>query len=259
MPLHRSVSTVRRSVTALVAALAALALVVGPVPSQATAADAKVELVREVSVIGTSVDGREIRAIHRYWKGVKNRKKLVVIGSVHGNEPAGVRVAKALKKAKLPRNVELWVIPTANPDGLADKRRTNARKVDLNRNFPYRWKRINVGTSTYSGRAAASEPETKALITFFKRVKPDQTVVFHQPLHGVGTAVKRMDVVRALAKEIRLPVKSFACTGVCHGSFSSWHNRALPGVAVTVEFGRSASKALVRRSSAAVLKVASRY
>ena len=85
-------------------------------------------------------------------------------------------------------------------------------------------------------------------------------MVFHQPLYGVGTSVKRMDVVRAYGSEIGLPVKSFACTGVCYGSFGSWHNRTLSGVSVTVEFGKGRpSVARIKKATAAVLKVGSRY
>jgi protein MpaA len=274
MSLARSVPrrTSRASARAvLAAALLAGLLAGGPAavattPAEATArtpaassvAAVAREPVQETTVLGTSVKKRKIRAIRRYWPGVEDRKTLVVIGTIHGDEPAGRRVTALLRTAKLPRNLDLWIIPTANPDGTAAKRRTNARKVDLNRNFPYRWKKINVGTSTYSGPAKASEPETRALMRFFRKVKPDQTVVFHQPLNGVGTTVKRMDVVRALARRTGLPVKSFACTGVCRGSFSSWHNNRLPGVAVTVEFPRKVKSKQVRRAAAAVLRVGSR-
>ena len=243
----------------IVAALAALATFTALVSLPVLPAEAAAQPVTRTVVIGTSVQGRDITAVHRYWPGVKNAKRLVVIGSIHGDEPAGTRVARRLRTAPLPRNVDLWIIPTANPDGLAARTRTNARATDLNRNFPYRWKRINVGKSTYSGRASASEPETRVLMAFFTKVRPRQTVVFHQPLVGVGTAVKRMDVVRALARRTGLPVKDYACTGVCHGSFSSWHNRRLPGVAVTLEFGRTASDGRIRRATSAVLEVGSRY
>ena len=207
--------------------------------------------------IGTSVQGRTIWAIHRAYPGAT--KKVIVIGAIHGDEKAGMGVTSRLKRRNPPRNLDLWIIPTINPDGVAAGTRTNARKVDLNRNFPYRWKRINVGRSTYSGPSAASEPETRALLKFIKKVNPRITVSFHQPLFGVGLNTKRNDVVRALARGISLPVESYACTGVCHGSFTSWHNRYRPGVAVTVEFGRTASAWRRDKATGAVLSVGSRY
>jgi protein MpaA len=261
-PLRRPAAAATGLAAALVLTLVPSAQAPASAAPEASVAPVAVAAapVTRTSVIGTSVEGRPITAIHRYWPGVANRKTVVVIGTVHGDEPAGTRVTTRLTTAKLPRNVNLWIIPTGNPDGLAAGRRTNAHKVDLNRNFPYRWKRINVGKSTYSGPSKASEPETKALIRFFKKVKPRQTVVFHQPLYGVGTSVKRMDVVKAYSRETGLPVKSFACTGVCYGSFGSWHNRAMSGVSVTVEFGAGRpSVSRIKKATAAVLKIGSRY
>jgi predicted deacylase len=182
-----------------------------------------------------------------------------VIGSIHGDETAGMGVTTRLKTRALPSNLDLWLIPMANPDGVAAHTRTNAHRVDLNRNFPYRWRKINVGKSTYSGPSAASEPETKALMRFITRVNPRITITFHQPLFGVGTNTKRNDVVRALASAIQLPVESYSCTGVCYGSFTSWHNYYKTGVAVTVEFGRAATNWRKDKAAAAVVSVGSRY
>ena len=253
-------STARRAprrVAMSVAGLLAVGLLAAGGAAGSSPADAASSPVVTREIIGTSVKGRPIYAIHRAYPGATRR--VVVIGQIHGDERAGLGVTRRLKRLNPPRNLDLWIVPTVNPDGLAAGTRTNARKVDLNRNFPYRWKRINVGRETYSGPSSASEPETRALLAFIKRVNPRITVSFHQPLFGVGLNTKRNDVVRALGRRIGLPVESYSCTGVCHGSFTSWHNNTRPGVAVTVEFGRRASALRRDKAAAAVLYVGSRY
>jgi murein peptide amidase A len=203
--------------------------------------------------IGTSVKGRPITVVHRAFPGAN--KRLVVIGSIHGDERAGLRVVRDLLGRRLPRKVDLYLLRTANPDGVAADRRTNADHVDLNRNFPYRWRSINKGTETWSGPAALSEPESQALRTFVRTVDPALVVVFHQPLFGVGAQDSTLPVVRALAKGIGLPVRDFHCTGACYGSFTSWVNNRTGSVAVTVEFGHTASDSRIRRAARTVLSV----
>ena len=103
-------------------------------------------------VIGTSVNGRPIVAIHRAREGADDRTVLV-IGSIHGDERAGLRVVRKLRnRDRLPAGLDLWLVPTVNPDGTAADRRTNAHGVDLNRNFPYRWHSSSRG-ATWSGPA----------------------------------------------------------------------------------------------------------
>ncbi|MGZ4611278.1 MAG: DUF2817 domain-containing protein [Actinomycetes bacterium] len=206
--------------------------------------------------MGTSVKGRPLTGVHRAYAGATAR--VLVIGSIHGDERAGQRVITDLQRGDQPRNLDLWLVRTVNPDGVAADRRTNAHHVDLNRNFPYRWRSINKGTETYSGPAAASEPETRALQALVRRVRPQLIVVFHQPLFGVGANTKGMPTVRALAAGMRLPVKAFACGGVCYGSFTSWVNHRTAGLAVTVEFGRTASDARIRRAAATIRSVGAR-
>jgi protein MpaA len=203
--------------------------------------------------IGTSVHGRPITVVHRAYPGATRR--VVVIGSIHGDERAGLRVVSDLKGRDLPRDLDLWLVRTVNPDGVVADRRTNWHRVDLNRNFPYHWRSINRGTETWSGRAALSEPESRALLALVKKVRPQLVLTFHQPLFGVGANDKGMPVVRALAAGMRLPVKSFSCGSVCYGSFTSWVNHRTPGLAVTVEFGRTASDRRIRRASRIVLVV----
>jgi protein MpaA len=252
MTAGRWPTAVRRGLLlALVTGL--LGFVLPPVDAPPAAA-AKVQ--EERLTIGTSVEGRKIVAYHRWREGA--RKRVLVIGSMHGDERAGTRVVRTLRSARLPANVDLWLIPTLNPDGAAAKRRTNAHGVDLNRNFPHRWKKAGRGTAKYSGRKAASEPETKALVDLVRTVKPRTTIVFHQPLVGIDSyAAKSMPLVRALSRETGLPIRSFDCGGVCRGTLTGWHNKRTPGRAVTVEFGRSVPAKQVRRVARAVLRVGS--
>lgn len=254
--------------------LALLTLVVGTLTAAGTSAavptplhveaDAMADTMADAEVrtrtvtIGRSTSGTDITAVHRWRPGAS--KRVLVIGSMHGDEPAGTRVVDRLETMTPPANVHLWLVRSINPDGLAASTRTNARGVDLNRNFSHRWKRADRGTSTYSGPRAASEPETRALQRFVKGRPPRTTVSFHQPLRGVDSyAAKSLRVVRALSRETGLPVESFDCGGVCHGTFTGWHNRAVPGRAVTVEFGAHPSADRIRRTARAVLRVGSDY
>lgn len=234
----------------VVGLLVATALAVAT-PAPAAGAVALEETVR----IGTSVEGRTITAVHRWSDGAT--RPMLVVGSIHGDERAGERVVRRLRAAPLPVGVDLWLVPTMNPDGVAAGRRTNASGVDLNRNFPRHWLRAGAGTTQWSGPSAASEPETAAVMALLREVRPRTTMVFHQPLYGVDSyRAKSMTLVRRLGRETGLPVRSFDCGGVCHGTLTDWHNARLPGRAVTVELGRSASDDEVARVARGLLRVA---
>lgn len=241
----------RRTTAAAAAALAVVGTVTGPVAASASAA---VEPVTTREVVGTSVEGRPITVVRRTSEGATRR--VLVIGSIHGDERAGMRVVRKLvRRAQLPANLDLWLATTVNPDGTADDRRTNAHGVDLNRNFPYRWGSSPSG-ATWSGTGPMSEPESVALRTLVRRIDPALVITFHQPLYGVGANDKGMPTVRALAAGMRLPVSRFVCTGICHGTFTGWVNNRTDGLAVTVEFGRQATDGLVRRAARTVVAVA---
>lgn len=212
-------------------------------------------------VIGHSVDDRKIVTVHR-WRTDAD-KRVLVVGNLHGDEKAGIKVVKRLLRTpgrRIPGNVDLWLVRTANPDGTHAGTRKNARYVDLNRNFPHRWRYAGRYTPTYSGPRKASEPETRALMRFVKRIEPRTTVVFHQPLRGVDTyRAKSRRLVRALARAMRLPLRRFDCSGVCRGTFTGWHNKRTPGRAVTVEFGPDPKDRKLDRAARAVLRVGARY
>jgi hypothetical protein len=120
---------------------------------------------------------------------------------------------------KLVDSTELWFVLSANPDGYdytfqnSDTRlwRKNLRDVngdgaistgdgvDLNRNFPYKWGYDDEGSSpnptsqTYRGAAPGSEPETRALDAFEKRIGFTYGINYHSAaellLYGVGWQV----------------------------------------------------------------------
>jgi murein peptide amidase A len=87
---------------------------------------------------GESVQDRDLRAIN---VGVGDRRhRVLVVGSIHGDEREGHEVIRRLRRKRPETGLALWTVKTMNPDGVDAKRRVNARGVDLNRNFPYRWR-----------------------------------------------------------------------------------------------------------------------
>src|SRR5690349_11109042 len=101
----------------------------------------------ERAVIGYSVEGRPILATLNGDPAAP--LQVLVFGSIHGNETAGMRVTRQLLARPAPRNAALRIVPTLNPDGVAANTRGNAHGVDLNRNFPYDW--APLGGGEYSG------------------------------------------------------------------------------------------------------------
>jgi hypothetical protein len=190
-------------------------------------------------VIGHSVLGRPIVAYH--LGNPHARRTALIVGQMHGDEPAGVTVAKSIiHDSRSIEGINLWVIATMNPDGNARGTRQNAHGVDLNRNWPNNWKHLS--GQYYSGSKPLSEPETRAVWRFLRHERPRYVVSLHQPLDGVdetagsGKAYRRFR--SALSHNLHLPVKDFECWSVCHGSMSGWYQQKQIGVAVeTVEFG----------------------
>lgn len=155
---------------------------------------------------------------------------------MHGDEPRTRAVLRAIRDGRKVQGIDLWVISTMNPDGLARGTRRNARGVDLNRNFPYRW--ADLDGPYESGPRPASEPETRAVMRFFEAVRPRFVVSFHQPLHGVDVSTPGMRTFAGrLARGLDLPRKRFTCGGVCYGTFTQWYIHRTGNKAVTVEYG----------------------
>jgi protein MpaA len=184
----------------------------------AAAAPASPAAAREI-LLGRSVEGRAIRAIE---VGDPAGMRVLVIGCVHGNEPAGIAVTQRLARLT-PKGIDLWIVPVLNPDGLAHSTRGNAHGVDLNRNFPRRWQRLH---GVYeSGPHPLSEPEARIAHSLILRLRPHVSVWFHQHLDLVWASGGDRNVERTFARISGLayhPLPPLA------GSAIDWQNHALP-------------------------------
>ena len=147
-----------------------------------------------VVVLGRSLDGRPIRAVE---VGDRTGTRVLVVGCVHGNECAGVAIAARLERTS-PRGVDLWIVPVLNPDGRAAGTRGNAHGVDLNRNFPWRWRRM--GGFYESGPRPLSEPEARIAYRLILRLRPHVSIWFHQHLDLVWASGGDRSIERRFAR-----------------------------------------------------------
>ncbi len=196
--------------------------------------EAATTTVNKTWTFGYSVQGRPLKA---YRIGDPTSPNVVVlIATMHGNEGGPIRILRNLLSGPQVTGANIWVVPDLNPDGYVRGTRKNARGVDLNRNFPYDWRRQ---TGTYnSGSSPASEPETRAAMRFLNTVKPDSVISMHQPLYGVDTSYpKTRELAQRLVAALELPAKTFSCGTGCHGTMTQWFNVKWPGAALTVEYG----------------------
>jgi murein peptide amidase A len=148
---------------------------------------------------------------------------VLVVGCIHGNESAGISVAQVLAR-QAPPGAHLWIVPVLNPDGRARNTRGNARGVDLNRNFPYRWRPLD---GVYeSGQRPLSEVEARLAYRLILRIRPAVTIWFHQHLNLVWASGGDLRVSRTFARVAKLPYRRLP---TLPGSAIDWQNHALSG------------------------------
>ncbi|MDX2020891.1 MAG: M14 family metallopeptidase [Deltaproteobacteria bacterium] len=156
------------------------------------------------TIVGHSVQGRPL---YRFDIGPKDAPPVFLTALIHGIEVIGSvalfhilrDMAQSLPGQRTLGNMRLVMMPIVNPDAFATNmdrldrgwpalRRTNARGVDLNRNFPHvapierfhlfsgsRWR----GSPHYQGPAPFSEPETQAIRRVVEQVRPQLSIGFH--------------------------------------------------------------------------------
>ena len=172
--------------------------------------------------LGDSVQGREIVAVE--VAGANPRTAVLVVGCIHGNEPAGIAIARALMRVQPPRGVALWIVPDMNPDGVAAGTRQNAHGVDLNRNFPTRWQ-AQSGTFA-SGPRPLSEPESRLAYRLILRVRPAVSIWFHQHANLVDDSSGNRALERRFAAIAGMPLRPLTRYG---GSAVTWESARFAG------------------------------
>lgn len=179
----------------------------------------------------------EKRPIYHYERLGVNPKpaKVLVFSLIHGDETHAGTVGRFwMERLETidPRNT--WrVVPVLNPDGVLLKTRTNANKVDVNRNFPTLdwdekalsyWKRqTNSNPRRYPGGTGASEPETLCALKHIEDFKPDFVVSIHTPLKVLDYDGPKI----APPKFDYLPWRSLGHYPGSLGRFL-WHERQIP-------------------------------
>jgi murein peptide amidase A len=204
-------------------------------------------------VLGRSAEGRPIVLDRVGDRGAERR--VLVVGAIHGNETAGRAVARELRRGPAPPGTELWIIRDLNPDGAAAGTRQNARGVDLNRNFPDRWRAQGRPFDPFhSGARALSEPESRLAARLIRRLRPAVTIWYHQALSLVDvSAGADPRTARRYARAAGLPARPVGL-GFLPGIATRWQNRLDPaGSAFVVELpGGPLSPAAARRHARAV-------
>ncbi|MFO7585057.1 MAG: M14 family metallopeptidase [Anaerolineales bacterium] len=148
--------------------------------------------------IGYSVEGRPLE-VFRFGSGPVS--KLIVAGIHGGYEYNTVRLADEFigylndHPEAIPSDTSLYILRNLNPDGSARAMgvdgRANANNVDLNRNWPYNWKKewnrsgCWIWRPIEGGEYAGSEPEVKALIAYIDRIQPIALISYHSAALGI--------------------------------------------------------------------------
>jgi hypothetical protein len=176
-----------------------------------------------------------------------NGRRILLLGGVHGDEFSSVSIVfQWMQRLATDRFQPFYwrVVPCLNPDGLltVPETRTNARGVDLNRNFPtpdweqtamaYWEKRTQRDPRRYPGPAAQSEPETRWLIRHIERFRPHAIVTVHAPF-GV------LDYDGPREPPLQLGFLRLNLLGAYPGSLGSYAGLYLGVPVITLELPRA--------------------
>lgn len=167
------------------------------------------------TVLGKSVEGRDVTAYHFGAPLGTSTRELLFVGGTHGGYSWNTALVAyelidhlTASSSTIPKDVRVTVVPVLNPDGLIkvtgsagrfeaadvskssatrESGRFNGNKVDLNRNFDCKWQADATWQkkAVSGGTAAFSEPEAAGLKAYVDAHKPAAAVVWYSSAGGV--------------------------------------------------------------------------
>ena len=168
-------------------------------------------------IVGTSVQQRPIMCLVLG----DGPDVTLIMATIHGNEAAGTPLVRSLSwylrqhpEMLAGRTVVLMAV--ANPDGMVNDSRYNAKGIDLNRNFEAK-NRVN---SKQTGLTALSEPEARAIKQVIQQYKPDRIVSIHQPLNCIDYDGPARMLAERMGQYCALPVKKLGARPGSLGSYA---------------------------------------
>ena len=178
----------------------------------------------EMTEIGSSVKGR---SLYDFAIGSPDAdSSVLVVGTLHAREYICAAVLMqeieyylsnyncrigGMKPADVLENTQIHYVVMANPDGVEISQKSyarwksNARGVDLNRNFPIK-KFVSGGTKGaegYSGKKALSEPESRAIAALTVKLKTKQKLQGVINYHAMGRIIYGSCSSKKIAKDTK--------------------------------------------------------
>ena len=176
---------------------------------------------------------------HRFQK---DRARILILGGIHGDETEGIAAADALLASLIQDNsfdLDITIVPRANPDGALHNTRGNGQGVDLNRNLPTKDWSPEIKTPRYHpGQHAGSEPENQALIALIESLQPHFILSLHSWHPVININGECMDEANALAQVsgYKIDADIGYPTPGCLGTYTGLE-RQIPTITYEIERG----------------------
>lgn len=207
-------------------------------------------ICHEITVIGYSYQGRAITAYH-FGSGPVTT---IYTGAIHGDERSTRDLMYQwinhleVNARSIPADKSVIVVPQINPDGVAAGTRTNARNVDLNRNFATNDWQKDV-TDVYNnpfpgggGQSPMSEPETQAIAALVSQRRPALVLSYHSiggllVANQAGSSTSRAATYSQLSGYYNATGQSSPFEYGISGTADDWYAQKLGVASVLIELG----------------------